>query len=210
MLCAGDEIARTQGGNNNAYCQDNEISWLDWKLGRAQDDLLAFTRALIRLRREHPVWRRRQFLYGRRIRGSELKDLAWFRPDGKEMTEDDWNAPHTRCLGLRLSGDAIVEVDDMGDRIVDDTFVLLLNAHHEPVPFVMPAHRRGVRWEALLDTRERDGRARRRLLRGGTAYTLAERSAAVLRMARSREGVPARRAPRRARVTEAAVEEAGA
>src|SRR5262245_55479291 len=207
MLCGGDEIGRTQQGNNNAYCQDNEISWLDWKLGRAQEDLLAFTRTLIRLRREHPVWRRRQFLYGRRIRGSELKDLAWFRPDGKEMTDDDWSSPHTRCLGLRLSGDAIVEGDDRGDRIADDTFVVLLNAHHEPVPFVLPAHRRGVRWEVLLDTRERDGRARRRLLRGGTAYTLTERSVALFRMqpardvAPARDAAPARRSSRRRRTS---------
>ena len=91
MLLFGDEIARTQQGNNNAYCQDNEISWLDWRLDRDNRDLLEFVRFLLKLRRDHPIFRRRQFFYGRHIRGSEVKDLAWFRPDGMEMTEEDWN-----------------------------------------------------------------------------------------------------------------------
>src|SRR5581483_3853222 len=115
MLLAGDEIGRTQKGNNNAYCQDNEISWLDWKLDRPRRELLEFTRYLIRLAGEHPVLRRRHFFQGRRI-----------------------------------GGDAIEEVDDRGNRIVDDTLLILLNAHHEPVPFVLPAHRRKVRWQVLL------------------------------------------------------------
>ena len=110
MLLAGDEIGRTQRGNNNAYCQDNEISWMDWKLDRWKRELLEFTQLLIRLFHQHPVLRRRVFFQGRRIRGSEVKDLAWFKPDGKEMTDDDWNNGFARCLGLRLAGDAIEEV----------------------------------------------------------------------------------------------------
>jgi len=132
MLCAGDEVARTQRGNNNAYAQDNELSWFDWRIDRGPRDLLAFTRALVQLRRNHPVLRRRHFFHGRRIRGSEVKDLSWFRPDGHEMTDQDWANAHTRCLALRLSGDAIEEVDAHGQPIVDDTLLLLLNAHHEP------------------------------------------------------------------------------
>ena len=99
MICGGDEIGRTQRGNNNAYCQDNELSWYDWKLDRSARELLAFVQRLIQLRREHPVLRRRRFFQGRRIRGSEVKDLAWFRPDGKEMTDEDWNKGYVRCLG---------------------------------------------------------------------------------------------------------------
>ncbi len=185
MLCGGDELGRTQEGNNNAYCQDNELSWYDWSLDRADQALLRFTRQLIRLRRRHPVLRRRQFFYGRRIHGSEVKDLAWFRPDGKEMTEEDWTNPHTRCFGLRLAGDAIDEVDARGHRIADDTFLILLNAHHEPLPFVLPAHRRGVRWDVLVDTRRADGRVRQRSLRGGEAYQLEGRSLALLRLRRA-------------------------
>jgi isoamylase len=181
MLCGGDEISRTQQGNNNAYCQDNEISWFDWSLNRSRRDLLDFTRCLIGLRRRHPVLRRRQFLYGRRIQGSEVEDLAWFRPDGKEMTEENWGDPLARCIGLRLAGDAIEEVDARGERITDDTLLILLNAHHEPVPFILPAHRRGVRWEVLLDTRTRDGLRRYRSLRGGEAYDLDGRCLALLR-----------------------------
>ena len=190
MLCGGDEIGRTQRGNNNAYCQDNVLSWFDWRLDRAQGDLLAFTRDLIALRRRHPVLHRRQFFHGRRIRGSEVKDLTWFRPDGKEMTEEDWQNAHTRGLGLRLSGDALEEVDPRGERIVDDTLLLLLNAHHEPVPFVLPAHRRGVRWELVLDTRAAAGHPRQRLARGGASYALDGRSLVLFRMRALRDRAP--------------------
>jgi isoamylase len=193
MLTAGDEFGRTQQGNNNAYCQDNELSWLDWNLDRGRQGLLRFTRTLIRLRRRHPVLRRRGFFYGRRIRGSEVKDLAWFRPDGKEMAEEDWTNPHTRCFGLRLSGDAIDEVDDHGRRITDDTFLILVNAHHEPVPFLLPAHRRGVRWEVLVDTRTPDVPPRRSPQRGGEPYDLGERTLALLRLSHG----PAPRGSRR-------------
>ena len=117
MLLAGDEIGRTQRGNNNAYCQDNEISWIDWKLDRPRRELREFTRQLIRLVRAHPALRRRHFFQGRRIRGSEVKDVAWFRPDGKEMTDEDWNNSENRCFGLRLAGDAIEEIDERGDPI---------------------------------------------------------------------------------------------
>jgi isoamylase len=182
MLLAGDEVGRSQKGNNNAYCQDNEISWMNWKLARSQRQLLEFTRLLIRLFHQHPVFRRRSFFQGRKIRGSEVKDLAWFRPDGKEMTDDDWNNGFARCLGLRLAGDAIEEVDDRGNRIVDDTLLILLNAHHEAVGFVLPAHRRKVRWQVVFDTQEEKMRLRQRLIRGGNTYRLEARSMALLRL----------------------------
>jgi glycogen operon protein len=182
MLLAGDEIGRTQKGNNNAYCQDNEISWIDWKLDRSKSELLNFTRLLIRLFHQHPVLRRREFFQGRTIRGSEVKDLAWFRPDGKEMTDEDWNNPSAHCLGLRLAGDAIEETDDRGNPIVDDALLILLNADHEAVSFILPAHRRKMRWEVVFDTRdEKIGRSRR-LARGGTPYELEARSLALLRL----------------------------
>jgi isoamylase len=184
MLSGGDELARTQAGNNNAYCQDNELSWFDWRLDRRRRELLDFVRYVLSLRRQHPVLRRRQFFFGRRIRGSEVKDLSWFRPDGQEMKDDDWGNPFTRCFGLRLAGDAIGEVDRDGNPVVDDTLMILLNSHHEPVEFVLPATHRGVRWDVVLDTRVADGRRRRRALRGGEAYDLEGRCLAMLRVAR--------------------------
>ncbi len=186
MLCGGDEIGRTQQGNNNVYCQDNETSWFDWTLDEHRQGLLAFTRSLIALRRRHPVLRRREFFSGRRIRGSEVKDLTRFRPDGKETTEEDWKNPHTRSLGLRLAGDALAEVDAWDEQIVDDTFLVLLNAHHEPIPFVLPAHRPGVRWEIVLDSRAPDGGRPLRPLRGGESYDLEGRSVALLMLSRRR------------------------
>ncbi|PYM61948.1 MAG: glycogen debranching enzyme GlgX [Candidatus Rokuibacteriota bacterium] len=188
MLCAGDEVARTQQGNNNAYCQDDPTSWMDWRPDRRRRDLLAFARALVAIRRQHPVLRRRHFFQGRPIRGSEVKDLAWFRPDGHEVTDDDWSNLHTRCLGLRLSGDAMDEVDAAGRPVSDDTVLVLLNAHHEGIPFVLPAHRRGLRWEPLLDTASGSSDGRRRgTLRGGEAYDLEARSLAVLLLRRRRQ-----------------------
>jgi isoamylase len=199
MLSAGDEVARTQRGNNNAYCQDSELTWFDWRLDRGARDLLAFTRALVQLRRRHPVLRRRHFFQGRRIRGSEVKDLSWFRPDGREMTEADWDNAHTRCLGLRLSGDAIDEVDAAGQPIVDDTLLLLLNAHHEPVGFVLPASRPHVRWQGVLDTSAADGAANARARRAGQTYHLGGRSLALLRLAAEERRARAPEAPRRDR-----------
>jgi isoamylase len=182
MICGGDEIGRTQQGNNNAYCQDNELSWYDWKLDRSARDLFAFVQQLIALRREHPVLRRRRFFQGRQIWGSEVKDVAWFRPDGKEMTDEDWSKGYVRCLGLRLAGDAIEEKDEKGRRIIGETLLILLNAHHESLPFTMPAHKRGVRWEPLLETVVQEEHKSISFLKGGDRFDLAARSMAVLRL----------------------------
>ncbi len=152
MLCAGDEIEKTQGGNNNAYCQDNEISWLDWRLDDRREALLGFTIRMIRLRQSQPVLQRRRFFGGRHFRDSSLKDLAWFRPDGQEMTEEDWKQPYIRSLAYLLGGDAIATPDEGGERIVGDTLLVLLNAHHEPVPYTLPDIDWGREWEILVDT----------------------------------------------------------
>ena len=151
MICGGDEIGRTQRGDNNAYCQDNDISWLDWNLGPAQQQLFEFTRELIRLRRDHPVFRRPKFFQGRSIRDG-IKDLTWFAPSGREMTDEAWNADFVRGLMVRFAGDAIDEVDERGQSIVDDTFLLLLNAHHSGLTFVLPSPGPEQRWECIVDT----------------------------------------------------------
>jgi isoamylase len=183
MLCGGDEIGRTQKGNNNAYCQDNEISWFDWKLDHAQSNLLAFVQHLIAFRKKHPVLRRRRFFQGRHIRGSEVKDLSWFRPDGKEMTDEDWDAGYAKSLALRLAGDAIAERDQKGRPIIDDTLLILLNAHHTPLAFTLPAHRRGIRWHSILDT-SFSGEHEKQVsaFKGGERYEMEARSIAVLRL----------------------------
>ena len=185
MLLGGDEMGRSQRGNNNAYCQDNELSWYAWPLTETGRRLVDFTRRLIRLKHEHPVFNRRTFFQGRRIYGSAAKDLAWLRPDGQEMTDEEWANSGRRCLGLRLSGDAIEEVDDMGEPIVGDTFLILLNAHDDPISFVLPSYGDRVRWDPVLDTRDWDGAAGRTPRRTGEPYPLEARSLAVLRLHRT-------------------------
>jgi glycogen operon protein len=152
MLSGGDEIGRTQRGNNNAYCQDNEISWYDWELDERAQALLAFTKRLIALRGEHPALHRRKFFQGRPIHGSEIKDVTWLRPDGQEVAEEDWGTSWLRTFGMRLDGEALDDVDQEGNRLTDDTLLLLFNAHHETVPFRLPASRPGLRWVRLVDT----------------------------------------------------------
>ncbi len=183
MLVAGDEMGRTQRGNNNAWCQDNEVSWLDWNLDDGRRELLDFTRFLIQLFHRHPVLRRRKFFQGRPVIGSEVEDLTWFRPDGAEMTEVDWRNASQRGICVRLAGDAIDEVDERGRRVTGDTLLLAINSHHSQVSFVLPAHRREVRWELLLDTREGTGRRKvRRLVRGGATYRAESRSLSLFRL----------------------------
>jgi len=152
MVLGGDEIGRTQGGNNNAYCQDNEISWFDWEA--VDEPLLEFAQRLIALRREHPVFRRRHWFQGRPIRGTV--DIAWLRPDGSEMDDEDWNAGFARSVGVFLNGGAILGRDPRGMRIHDDSFLLLFNAHHEPVEWTLPADGLGTSWEVVLATAEAD------------------------------------------------------
>jgi glycogen operon protein len=156
MLCSGDEMGKTQGGNNNAYCQDNETSWLDWDLDDRRQALLGFTMRMIRIRKEQPVLQRRRFFRGGHFHDSSLKDLAWFRPDGKEMTDEDWKQPYVRSLAYVLGGDTIATPDERGERIVGDTLLILMNAHHEKVPYRLPDIEWGREWQILVDT---DGRS---------------------------------------------------
>ena len=180
MISGGDEMGRTQQGNNNAYCQDNEISWTSWEVTPERRDFLDFTRRLIRIWKEHPVLRRRKFFQGRRIRGADVSDIAWLDPSGREMTDDTWGSPDVRCLGVRLNGDAIDEVDERGGRIISDTLLLMLNADEHPVAFTLPATAPEERWETLLDTADPWAPSRR--LRAGGRYELMSRSMAVLKL----------------------------
>ncbi len=151
MLLGGDEVARTQGGNNNAWCQDNELSWFDWELDAAQRDQLEFVRRLIALRQHHPVFRRGQFLRGAQLNGSGLPDVWWFRTDGRKMTRRDWEAGG-QVVGVFLNGQEIADLTDHGDRILDDSFLLLFNGGHEQVVFRLPSRRYGALWTLELCT----------------------------------------------------------
>ncbi len=155
MIVAGDEAGRTQRGNNNAYCQDNELSWIDWD--RRDDDLADFTAWLTALRREHAVLRRRRWFQGRAIHGTGVGDIAWFRPDGTEMEEHDWQASFAKTLGVFLNGDGLREPDPRGLPMRSGTFFLVFNAHHEALEFVLPEERWGRRWQLVLDTARDDG-----------------------------------------------------
>jgi glycogen operon protein len=150
MLRGGDEIGHTQHGNNNAYCQDNDLSWLQWP--DADQELLAFCRRLIVVRATHPVFRRRRFFEGRPLRGHEISDIAWLRPDGEPMTDQDWNVGFVRSLAVLLNGDALPDPDPLGQQIRDDTFLILLNAHHDTVAFTTPPTNWATAWKTILDT----------------------------------------------------------
>ncbi len=180
MISGGDEIGRTQRGNNNAYCQDNEISWTSWEITPERRDFLDFTRRLIRIWKDHPVLRRRKFFQGRRIRGADVSDIAWLDPSGREMTDATWSSPDVRCLGVRLNGDAIDEVDERGGRIISDTLLLMLNAGEHSMAFTLPATLPEERWETLIDTADPWAPSRR--LRAGGRYELLARSMAVLKL----------------------------
>jgi glycogen operon protein len=183
MICHGDELGRTQRGNNNAYCQDNELTWLDWSLDERKRALLDFTQRVIALRHEQPVLRRRRFFSGGYVRGSGLKDIVWFRPDGQEMTGDDWNHPQARALGMMLGGDAIPTLDEQGEPIIGDTLLVLTNAYHKPLDFVLPAIEWGECWEVLIDTRTSSPVEKSLPSEAGTKYTLIARSMVVMRLA---------------------------
>jgi isoamylase len=179
MLRAGDEIGHTQGGNNNAYCQDNEISWLDWT--KADDDLLKFVRRLIRFRKRHPVFRRRRWFQDRPLHGSGLRDIGWFKADGDEMSDQDWNIGFAKLLGMYLNGTKLPSVDSVGDSIVDDTFYLVFNAHHNPLGFILPPEHWGRRWTQVLDTYDPISARGGKIYRAGQAVRVEGRSLVLLR-----------------------------
>ena len=150
MLHAGDELGRSAQGNNNTYCQDSPLSWIDWET--ADEELVSFTAKLIALRRKHPAFRRRKFFLGRPLHGKGVVDIAWFKPDGGEMTDDDWQAGFQKSLGVFLNGEALPDVDERGERVRDQDFFLLFNAHHEPVVFSLRAPKRKRGWVVCVDT----------------------------------------------------------
>ncbi|MEU6161259.1 glycogen debranching protein GlgX [Streptomyces sp. NPDC047130] len=183
MLCHGDELGRTQQGNNNAYCQDNEISWIDWRgLGEEQRELVDYTGRLITLRREHPVLRRRRFFRGDTPvhEAQPLPDLVWLLPDATEMADEDWHRSDAHAIGVFLNGDAIAERDSYGQRVVDDSFLLLLNSYWEPMTFRLPSAAYGERWTALIDTADPQGVPDEAEHKAGTELVVESRSLVVL------------------------------
>ena len=180
MIYAGDPIGHSQMGNNNAYCQDNPTSWLNWNLQPQDRDLLAFVQRMINLRKRHPVFRRRRFFQGRPIKGANVKDLLWLSPGGKEMSEDEWRDPSVRCLGMLLSGQGLDETDERGRKVGDENFLVLLNAHHEDVGFTLPASVPSTRWSAWMDTSRDGGLRPADTYNAGAVYPLQARSLVVL------------------------------
>ena len=179
MISHGDEVSRTQRGNNNAYCQDNELTWIDWELTDEEKALLEFTSRIVHLRLSQPVLHRRKYFQGRSIRG--VKDVAWLTPDGKEMDDAAWNAGFVRSLGMLLAGDAIEEADERGRPITGDTLLILLNAHDDKVPFTLPeVDSEQHQWSRLLDTFDLKSADRR--YKGGVRYPLQGRSLVVFKM----------------------------
>jgi glycogen operon protein len=177
-------MGRTQQGNNNAYCQDNEISWFDWNLNDQQRGLFEFTRGLIALRKEHPVLRRRRFLEGVFLPGADIKDLTWFKRNGTEIVDEQWADPEARAIAMRLAGEAIDEREAEGGRISDETLLVLLNTYHEALEFSLPeaGGAEECHWELLMDTAQAaPPAASRKLLSVESKYALEGRGLAVFR-----------------------------
>jgi isoamylase len=153
MLLHGDEAGRTQQGNNNCYCQDNDITWMDW--ANLDEELMRFTAQVSRLRHDHPVFRRRRFFNGRPVRreaGEPLPDIAWFTPDAREMAEEDWEAGFGKSVAVFLNGEGIPDRNQRGERITDDSFIMIFNAHDGSIDFTLPPSDYGAKWEVVLDT----------------------------------------------------------
>jgi isoamylase len=180
MISGGDEVGRTQAGNNNAYCQDNEISWTNWDLSPEQESFLDFTRRLVHLRLQQPVLTRRKYFQGRSIRGADVKDIYWLDPTGREMTDEAWNAPSVRSLGVLMVGNALDEVDERGRQVTGDTLLLLLNAHQDEVPFALPLIAADKSWVRNFDTI--DSQAEERRFVGGMKYPLQGRTLALFKL----------------------------
>lgn len=180
MILAGDEVGRTQRGNNNAYCHDDPINWLNWNLTPEDHEFMTFVQRVIRIKQSHKVFRRRSFFQGRHLRGGDIKDITWLKPDATEMNDEEWQQTFARCLGLFLAGEGLDESDEKGRMIGDVDFLWLLNAHHEEIPFVLPRYR-ATGWQVELDTSYSvPGRYTGTVITGGT-YPLQGRSLVLLR-----------------------------
>jgi len=180
MLLSGDEMGRTQHGNNNTYCHDNELSWIDWDLPEDNKALLTYTQKLIKLLHKHPVLRRRNWFYGREIHGSGISDIGWFNTDGDEI-EDEWNAGFIKTLTVFLNGEEIATPSHRGEQVLDDSFLLMFNTHYEPLEFVIPKGVRDRKWQLLIDTKSEGFVKRRKTYRKTDAIPVAARSLVVLR-----------------------------
>jgi glycogen operon protein len=181
MLSHGDEIGRTQKGNNNVYCQDSELSWMDWSMCEINADQLAFTRKVIEFRKKHPVFRRRRFFEGKPIRsGDQVRDISWLTPAGTEMTPEDWGSGLGKCVAVFLNGDAIPAPNERGERVVDDSFLLCFNANDEEQDFVAPQGDYAKEWTADLDTADPRGETEL-VVAAGEKISLQPRSLLVLR-----------------------------
>ncbi|HEY0058501.1 MAG TPA: glycogen debranching enzyme GlgX, partial [Flavisolibacter sp.] len=179
MLVAGDELSRTQHGNNNAYCQDNELSWINWE--RADEELLDFTRMLIHFYKTHPVFSRRRWFKGLPIKGVGLEDIAWFAADGTEMSEENWNQDFAKSLGVYLNGKGIRSVDEKGATIVDDSFYIIFNAFEGQMSFKLPTAKFGSVWEKVIDTNESRILQKAEVYDPGTEVSVEGRSVVVLK-----------------------------
>jgi isoamylase len=179
MLCGGDEIGRTQRGNNNAYCQDNEISWNDWQLDERRTKLLEFTRKLIEFRRTHPNLRRRKFFQDREVYHPSSRDIAWYRDDGKEMTQEQWNTGWMRSMAVMLNGKTLGEIGDMGEPVQDDSFLIMLNSYGECVTYTLPQSPLNRGWKLIMNTNDLEHPFEERELEG--TLDVAGRSVVLLR-----------------------------
>ncbi|MGD0960263.1 MAG: glycogen debranching protein GlgX [Methylomonas sp.] len=185
MLVAGDEMGRTQQGNNNAYCQDNPISWLDWRLKQQDNELLEFTKRIINLRKLHPLFRRNFFYKGNPIRSGEVKDIVWLNPDGSETVDEDWSQASSHCLGVYFAGGKLAETDGRGRRLKDDNLLLLINSHHEDVAFLLPEFEERLTWDVLLDTIDAVGAPEISRYKAGQTYPLSGRALALLKQSQT-------------------------
>ncbi len=183
MLLGGDEVGRTQQGNNNAYCQDNEISYYDWSLRDENLEMLGYTRKLMEFRKSHPNFRRRKWFEGRAVWGSGLSDIGWFNPDGTEMTEDQWQDDYAKTIGVFLNGEEIPSPGPQGERIDDDSFLILFNAHSEAMSFTIPTGDWGESWEVVIDTRDHQFETAPHTHKAGEKVEVIEHSVVVLRRA---------------------------
>jgi isoamylase len=181
MILGGDELGHTQNGNNNAYCQDNELTWINWSLNDLQVKLMEFTQKLIAIRRSHPNLHRRKFYQDRSIRGTEEKDIVWLRPDGQEMSDEEWGLGWVRSLGLQLNGETLGEVDEAGEPVKDDTFLIMLNCHHEAIQFFVPKPVTTDAWEIIVDTNDPDLEPCKRFCKPGESVELTPLSLVVAR-----------------------------
>ena len=178
MLWAGDEISRTQKGNNNAYCQDNEVSWMDWTMDDSKRTLLDFTRTCVYLMKSHPVLRRRKFFQGKNLFGS-FKDIIWLHPEGEEMREESWRQSHIHTIGMVLNGNGLDEYNDRGERVADDTLLILLNANSLPMHFTIPDV--GAQWQVILNTYDPKLSAVQKMVKSGERYRLTEHTVVMMR-----------------------------